>query len=187
MEIRTLGIDLAKRVFQLHGVDAKGNVVLKKRLGREPLLSFIANLPPCLIGMEACSGSSYWARKFQSYGHEVKLMSPQYVKPYVKTNKTDANDAEAICEAVTRPNMRFVSIKSAEQQDIQSLHRYRQRVVEQRTALSNQIRGLLTEYGIVIPQEISILRKKLPEILEEENNELTPLSREIFVQLYEER
>jgi transposase len=186
MEIRTLGIDLAKRVFQLHGVDVKGNVVLKKRLGREALLSFIANLPPCLIGMEACSGSSYWARKFQSYGHKVKLMSPQYVKPYVKTNKTDANDAEAICEAVTRPNMRFVSIKSAEQQDIQSLHRYRQRVVEQRTALANQIRGLLTEYGIVIPQGIGYLRKKLPEILGEENNELTPLSREIFAQLYED-
>ncbi|MCE3231569.1 MAG: transposase, partial [Alphaproteobacteria bacterium] len=176
----------AKRVFQLHGVDSKGKVVLKKRLGRDALAKFIANLPPCLIGMEACSGSSYWARKFQSYGHEVKLMSPQYVKPYVKTNKTDANDSEAICEAVTRPNMRFVSIKSAEQQDIQSVHRYRQRVVEQRTALANQIRGLLAEYGIVIAQGIGNLRRKLPEVLEEENNELTSLSREIFTQLYED-
>ena len=186
MEIKTLGIDIAKRVFQLHGVDTKGKVVLKKRLSREALPSFMANLPSCTIGMESCSGSNYWARKFRFYGHEVKLMSPQYVKPYVKTNKTDANDAEAICEAVTRPNMRFVSIKSAEQQDIQSLHRYRQRVVEERTALVNQIRGLLTEYGIVIPQGIGFLRKKLPEVLEEENSELTPLSREIFIQLYED-
>lgn len=110
MEIKTLGIDIAKRVFQLHGVDAKGKIVLKKRLSREALPGFMANLPPCTIGMEACGGSSYWARKFQSYGHRVQLMSPQYVKPYVKTNKTDANDAEAICEAVTRPSMRFVSI-----------------------------------------------------------------------------
>jgi len=186
MEIKTLGIDIAKRVFQLHGVDAKGKVVLKKRLSREALPNFMANLPSCTIGMESCSGSNYWARKFRSYGHEVKLMSPQYVKPYVKTNKTDANDAEAICEAVTRPNMRFVSIKSAEQQDIQSLHRYRQRVVEERTALVNQIRGLLTEYGIVIPQGIGFLRKKLPEVLEEENSEITPLSREIFIQLSED-
>ena len=186
MEIKTLGIDIAKRGFQLHGVDAKGKVVLKKRLSREALPNFMANLPSCTIGMESCSGSNYWARKFRSYGHEVKLMSPQYVKPYVKTNKTDANDAEAICEAVTRPNMRFVSIKSAEQQDIQSLHRYRQRVVEERTALVNQIRGLLTEYGIVIPQGIGFLRKKLPEVLEEENSEITPLSREIFIQLSED-
>ena len=182
MEIKTLGIDIAKRVFQLHGVDAKGKVVLKKRLSREALPSFMANLPSCTIGMEACGGSNYWARKFQSYGHKIQLMSPQYVKPYVKTNKTDAQDAEAICEAVTRPSMRFVSIKSAEQQDIQSLHRYRQRVVEERTALVNQIRGLLTEYGIVIPQGFGSLRKRLPEILEEPN-ELTSLGREIFIQL----
>ena len=144
----------------------------------------MANLPSCTIGMEACSGSNYWARKFKSYGHKVHLMSPQYVKPYVKSNKTDANDA--ICEAETRPSMRFVSIKSAEQQDIQSLHRYRQRVVEERTALANQIRGLLTEYGIVIPQGIGFLRKKLPEILEEEDGDITSLSREIFSQLYED-
>ena len=186
MELKTLGIDITKRVFQLHGVDAKGKVVLKKRLSRDALPSFIANLPICTIGMEACSGSNYWARKFKSYGHKVQLMSPQYVKPYVKTNKTDANDAEAICEAVTRPSMRFVSIKSAEQQDIQSLHRYRQRVVEERTALANQIRGLLTEYGIVIPQGIGFLRKKLPEVLEEEGGDITSLSREIFSQLYED-
>jgi len=135
MEIKTLGIDIAKRVFQLHGVDERGKTVLKKRLSRDQLLSYIANMPPCLIGMEACGGSNYWAQKFQSFGHEVKLMSPQFVKPYVKTNKNDAADAEAICEAVRRPNMRFVSMKSIEQQDIQALHRYRQRLVQDRTAL----------------------------------------------------
>ena len=148
MTIKVLGIDIAKRVFQLHGVDAKGKIVLKKRVSRSQLLSVIAHLLPCLIGMESCSGAHYWARQFQTYGHEVRLMAPQYVKPYVKTNKNDANGAEAICEAVTHPNMRFVPIKNVEQQDIQSLHRYRQRVVQQRTALVNQIRGLLTEYGL---------------------------------------
>ncbi|AIK95625.1 IS110 family transposase [Candidatus Odyssella acanthamoebae] len=186
MTIKTLGIDIAKRVFQLHGVDKRGKTVLKKRIGRDQLLSFIANLPPCLIGMESCSGSNYWARQFQLYGHEVKLMSPQYVKPYVKTNKNDANDAEAICEAVARPNMRFVSIKTIEQQDIQSLHRYRQRVVQQRTALVNQIRGLLSEYGLVAPQGIGCLREKLPQFLENQNNLLTSLALEVFCQLHQD-
>lgn len=186
MVINTLGIDIAKRVFQLHGVDAQGSIVLQKKIGREVVLSFVANLPPCLIGMEACGGSNYWARKFQSYGHTVKLMSPQFVKPYVKTNKTDAADAEAICEAVTRPTMRFVAIKQTEQQDMQSLHRYRQRIVEQRTGLANQIRGLLTEYGIVFPQGICVLRKKLPEVLGDEGIELNALGKEIFNQLYED-
>jgi transposase len=136
MTIMTLGIDLAKRVFQLHGVDSKGKAIFKKRVSRSQLLSIIANFPPCLIGMEACSGAHYWARQFQAYGYEVRLIPPQYVKPYVKTNKNDANDAEAICEAVSRPNMRFVPIKAVVQQDIQSLHRYRQRVVQQRTGYS---------------------------------------------------
>lgn len=186
MEIKTLGIDIAKRVFQLHGVDERGQIILKKRLSRDQLLKFIANIPPCLIGMEACGGSNYWARKFQAYGHEVKLMSPQFVKPYVKTNKNDAADAEAICEAVRRPNMRFVSLKSVEQQDIQALHRYRQRLVQDRTALVNQARGLLTEYGIIIPQGIGCVRKKLPEILEDMENDLSGLGREIFGKLYQE-
>ena len=136
MTIMTLGIDLAKRVFQLYGVDSKGKAIFKKRVSRSQLLSIIANFRPCLIGMEACSGAHYWARQFQAYGHEVRLIPPQYVKPYVKTNKNDANDAEAICEAVSRPNMRFVPIKAVVQQDIQSLHRYRQRVVQQRTGYS---------------------------------------------------
>lgn len=186
MQVKVLGIDIAKRVFQLHGINEKGRAILKKRISREQLSTFIANLPPCLIGMEACGGANYWARKFKAYGHEVKLMNPHFVKPYVKTNKNDAADAEAICEAVTRPNMRFVSPKSLEQQDIQALHRYRQRLVKQRTALVNQIRGLLTEYGFVVPQGINMLRVKLPQILEDQNYEFSALSREIFNQLYQE-
>lgn len=186
MTIKILGIDIAKRVFQLHGVDRYGKAVFKKRVGREQLISVIANLPACLIGMESCSGSHYWARQFQLYGHEVKLMSPQYVKPYVKTNKNDANDAEAICEAVSRPSMRFVPIKNTDQQDIQSLHRYRQRIIQQRTALANQIRGLLTEYGLIAAQGIGCLRKKLPQFLENQDNQLTSLALEIFLQLHQE-
>ncbi|MBN9344442.1 MAG: IS110 family transposase [Caedibacter sp. 38-128] len=186
MEVKILGIDIAKRVFQLHGINCFGKVVLKKRISREQLSNFIANIPPCLIGMEACGGSNYWARKFTSYGHEVRLMNPHYVKPYIKTNKNDAADAEAICEAVSRPTMRFVSIKSVEQQDIQALHRYRQRLIQGRTALVNQIRGLLTEYGIVIPQGITSLRLRLPQILDDQGNELTYLSREIINTLYQE-
>lgn len=126
--------------------------------------------------MESCGRSSYWARQFQSYGHEVKLISPQYVKPYVKTNKNDANDAEAICKAIARPNMRFVPTKDVAQQNIQSLHRYRQRIVQYRTALLDQIRGFLTEYGLVAPQGIGSLRKNLPEFLENQNNELSSLA-----------
>ena len=154
MNITTLGIDLAKNVFQLHGVDAQGKVMLKKKLNRSGLSDFVAKLPNCLIGMEACGSSHYWARKFQSFGHTVKLMSPQFVKPYVKSNKNDEKDAEAICEAVTRPNMRFVQIKQLEQQDMQCLHRIRSQSIKNRTALTNQIRGLLSEYGIIFPKQI---------------------------------
>src|SRR5262249_37715738 len=146
MNIKTLGIDLAKNVFQLHGVDAQGAVILRKRLRRTELADFIAKLQSCLIGMESCGGANYWARKFQSFGHEVKVMNPTFVKPYVKSgNKNDFNDAEAICEAVTRPNMRFVSVKEIKPQDIQTLHRIRAQLIQNRTALINQIRGLLSE------------------------------------------
>ena len=155
MDIKTLGIDLAKNVFQLHGVDAAGKVVLRKRLTRRKLAEFVVNLPPCIIGMEACGSAHYWARKFQSMDHTVKVMAPQFVKPYIKSNKNDANDAAGICEAVSRPSMRFVPIKNVEQQDLQSLHRIRSQVVKQRTALANQTRGLLAEYGIIIPKGIS--------------------------------
>jgi transposase len=130
--------------------------------------------------MESCGGSNYWARKFQSYGHEVKLISPQFVKPYVKSNKNDANDAEAICEALTRPTMRFVAIKTMEQQDIQAIHRIRSRLIKERTALVNQIRGLLGEYGIVVAQGISHIRKQLPEIIENTENKLSEFAKKLF-------
>ena len=151
MNITTLGIDIAKRVFQLHGVNEEGKILLKKKVKRNELLSIVANLPNCLVGMEACGGSHYWSREFSKLGHEVKLMHPQFVKPYVKSNKNDMLDAEAICEAVARPNMRFVPEKTLAQQDIQSIHRVRESIVKNRTQLSNQIRGLLGEYGIIIP------------------------------------
>jgi transposase len=134
--------------------------------------------------MEACGSANYWARKFQNFGHEVKLMSPQFVKPYVKTNKNDSNDAEAICEAVTRPNMRFVPIKSIAQQDIQAVHRIRSQLIQARTAKCNQIRGLLAEYGIIIPQQIHNVRAKLPEILEDAENELSALMRRELNRIY---
>ena len=140
-------------------------------------------MPPCLIGLEACGGAHYWARKFSQMGHQVKLMSSQFVKPYVKSNKNDALDAQAICEAVTRPTMRFVAPKSIEQQDIQSLHRIRSNFVKQRTALINQIRGLLAEYGIIIAQGITQVRKKLPEIVEDANNDLSFYGRQLFNEL----
>ena len=184
--ITTLGIDLAKNVFQLHGADARGKMVFKKRIQRSRLLTHIANLSPCLIGMEACGGSHYWARKFREFGHEVKMMSPQFVKPYVKSNKNDGNDAEACCEAVTRPTMRFVPIKEVSQQDILAIHRVRSRLLKQRTQLTNQIRGLLAEYGIVIAQGEAAIRRKIPEILEDAENELTMLSRELFQDGYDE-
>ena len=165
MEITTLGIDLAKNVFQLHGVNKSGRVTLRKQIRRSQLAAFVANIPPCLIGIVACGGSHYWARDFGKMGHTVKLMSPQFVKPYVKSNKNDMNDAEAICEAVQRPNMRFVPAKSVEQQDIQSLHRIRQRLVGRRTSLVNEIRGLLNEYGITIPKNIGNVRRELTQII----------------------
>jgi len=185
-ELKVLGIDLAKQSFQLHGVDASGRVVLKKKLNRGQLSAFIAQLPACRIGMEACGGSHYWVRVFARLGHTVKLMAPQFVKPFVKSNKNDAVDAEAICEAVQRPSMRFVPSKTLEQQDIQSLHRVRSQAVARRTALTNQIRGLLMEYGVIIPKGISFVRKQIPMILEDADNELTYLFRQTLSELYDE-
>lgn len=173
MNVKRIGIDLAKQVFQLHGVDGQEKIVLRKQLRRAQLLGYFKQLPPCLIGMEACGGAHYWARELQKLGHTVKLMAPQFVKPYVKSNKNDANDAEAICEAVARPNMRFVAIKTVAQQDIQAIHRIRSEQVKQRTAKVNQIRGLLAEYGIVIGRRVEVLRHALPQILEEAENGLT--------------
>jgi transposase len=173
MNIKRIGIDLAKQVFQLHGVDQNEKVVLKKQLPRKKMLAYFQSLPPCLIGMEACGSSHYWARELQKFGHTVKLMAPQFVKPYVKSNKNDANDAEAICEAVSRPNMRFVAIKTVAQQDVQAVHRIRSELVKQRTAKGNQIRGLLAEYGVVINKRIDVLRKALPSIFEDTENGLS--------------
>ena len=152
MDISTIGLDLAKSVFQVHGVDASGVVVVRKTLRRAQVLPFFAKLPPCLVGMEACGTSHHWAREILKLGHEVRLMPPAYVKPYVKRGKTDANDAEAICEAVTRPTMRFVAVKSREQQAALGLHRTRELLVKERTQLVNMIRGLLAEFGISIPR-----------------------------------
>lgn len=173
MNIKRIGIDLAKQVFQLHGVDSQEKVALRKQLRRAQVLKYFAQLPPCLIGMEACGGAHYWARELQKRGHTVKLMAPQFVKPYVKSNKNDANDAEAICEAVARPTMRFVTIKTIAQQDIQALHRVRSEQVKQRTAKVNQIRGLLAEYGLVIGRRVEVLRHALPQLLEDAENGLS--------------
>ena len=152
MDISTIGLDLAKSVFQVHGVDASGAVVVRKTLRRSQVLPFFTKLPPCLVGVEACGTSHHWARELIALGHEVRLMPPAYVKPYVKRGKTDANDAEAICEAVTRPTMRFVAVKSPAQQATLALHRTRNLLVKQRTQLVNMIRGLLAEFGIDIPR-----------------------------------
>ncbi len=173
MNIKRIGIDLAKQVFQLHGVDNHEKVVLRKQLSRTKMLVYFQSLAPCLIGMEACGSSHYWARELQKLGHTVKLMAPQFVKPYVKSNKNDANDAEAICEAVSRPNMRFVTIKTVAQQDIQAVHRIRIGLVKQRTAKINQIRGLLAEYGIVESKGVNVLRNALLWILEDAENGLS--------------
>ena len=172
MKITAVGIDLAKNVFQVHGVNEHGKAVLKKQLKRDKVCEFFVNLPPCLIGMEACGGAHHWARKLQEFGHAVRLMAPQFVKPYVKTNKNDAADAEAICEAVSRPNMRFVPLKNIEQQAVLSVHRVRQGFVGARTALANQIRGLLAEFGLVVPQGISHVCAKVPDLIEDASNEL---------------
>ncbi len=185
-QLTVLGIDLAKTSFQLHGVDAGNTTVIKKKLSRNKLIQFIAQLPPCLIGIEACGGANHWVRVFQSFGHTVKMMAPQFVKPYVKSNKSDAADAEAICEAVQRPSMRFVPAKSLQQQDIQSLHRIRSQAVARRTAQANQIRGLLMEYGLILPQGISHIRRSIPSLLEDADNELTVLFRELLADLYRE-
>jgi transposase len=184
--INLLAIDVAKNIFQLHGVNKQGKCTLKKRLGRESLLAFIVKLPICTIVMEACGSTFYWAREFEKLGHIVKLISPQYVKPYVKGNKTDGNDAEAIAEAASRPNMRYVPIKTTDQQDIQSIHRIRERVIQQQVALCNQTRGLLAEYGIVFRQGKSAFRKMLPIVLENKENKLNTIMLVHIQKLYEE-
>lgn len=183
MKVTTAGIDLAKNVFQVHGVDEHGKTVLRKQLKREQVAVFFANLPTCLVGMEACGSAHHWARKLQSFGHTVRLMAPQFVKPYVKTNKNDAADAEAICEAVARPNMRFVPVKNVEQQAVLALHRVRQGLIKARTAQANQIRGLLAEFGLIVPQGIVHIAGRVPALLEGASNELPGSFRMLINQL----
>lgn len=185
-EVAFLGIDLAKQSFQLHGVDSNGEVILKKPVTRKNLCKVVAQLPTCIIGIEACGGAHHWTRVFEKLGHTVHMIAPQFVKPFIKSNKNDAADAEGICEAVQRPSMRFVPSKSIAQQDIQSLHRIRSQAVARRTAQANQIRGLLMEYGLILPQGISYIRKLIPCLLEDASNELTTLFRTLLAELYDE-
>ena len=185
-EMSVLGIDLAKRVFHAVGMDERGKIVLRKRLSRHDLMPFLAKLPPVRIGMAACGGAHYWARRFREHGHEVKLMAPQFVKPYVKSNKNDRRDAEAIAEAVTRPTRRFVPIKDVDQQDIQALHRVRERLIGERTALINEVHGLMHAYGIVMPKGVAKFRQAVVEKLESAKDKLTALSQEMCWKLVEE-
>src|SRR5688572_7416197 len=185
-KLSVVGIDLAKNIFHLVGLDERGKIILRKRLARGEVMPFMAKLPRVLVGMEACGGAHYWARQLREQGHEVKLMAPQYVKPYVKTNKNDLRDAEAIAEAVTRPSMRFVPIKNVEQQDLQALHRVRERLMGARTALINEMRGLLAEYGIVLPKGAQAFRQTVVSKLEAEQDKLSTLGQEMFHRLFQE-
>lgn len=182
MKIIRVGVDLAKNVFQVHGVDRNEKPVWKRKLKRDEWIKVLLERiePGCEIGMEACGGAHHWARKLEALGYTVKLIAPQFVKPYVKSNKNDAKDAEAICEAMSRPNMRFVSIKSVEQQDVQAVHRVRTGLMEQRIAKANQIRGLVSEYGLVAPIHVSHLRAAIPEWLEDAENGLTSRFRRLL-------
>ncbi len=182
MKIIRVGVDLAKNVFQVHGVDRHGEAVWRRRLTRDKWLKALLDSvePGCEIGIEACSGAHHWARQLQVEGFKVKIIPPQFVKPYVKSNKNDANDAEAICEAMSRPNMRFVAVKSVEQQDIQATHRIRDELMSRRTAKANQIRGLVAEYGLVAPQQLRSLRAAIPCWLEDAENGLTDYFRSLL-------
>jgi transposase len=179
-QVTTVGLDLAKNLFQVHGADAQGRPVLKRRLAREKVLEFFADLPPCLVGLEACAAAHYWARELAKLGHTVRLMPPQYVKPYVKTNKHDAADAEAVCEAVRRPGMRFVPVKAENQQALLMLHRVREQLLKQRTATTNALRAHLAEFGVVAAQGRRGLRELLAVVADPEDRRLPPLARELL-------
>ena len=185
-KITTIGLDLAKNVFHVVGCNEYGKIVRKRMLKRSQVLSYFVNLPVCLVGMEACASAHHWARELGALGHEVRLIPPQYVKPYVRGNKNDYNDALAIAEAVVRPEMRFIGVKTPEQQDIQALHRLRERRLGDRTALCNQLRGLLAEYGLVFPKGVTTLRRRLPELLEDGENGLSDLFRQLLARGYKQ-
>lgn len=178
--IKAVGIDLAKLVFSIHGVDEHSKCKLRKTVKRNKLLAEIAKLPPCIIGMEACSGAHYWAREFTKLGHNVRIMAVKFVIPYRQNEKNDANDAEAICEAVTRPKTRFVSIKSEEQQAVLCLHRIRQGLIKDRTARINRLRGLLAEFGLIMPKGRYSAQNTIGGILEDAENSLPMLARELL-------
>ena len=185
-QVTTVGIDLAKNVFSLHGVDGAGKTVLRRTVRRDRLLETVAGLSPCLIGMEACSGAHEWGRRFQQHGHTVRLMAPKFVAPYRKSDKNDGNDAEAVCEAVSRPSMRFVPVKSTEQQALLAMHRVRQGFVVERTALINRLRGLMSEFGVVLPLRSVTVRRQaaqaaeeLPELARRAVNDLLEQLREL--------
>ena len=180
MKVTTVGLDLAKNVFTLHGVDERGNAVLRKTVRRAKLLELFAQLPACVVGMEACSGAQHWARQLRALGHEPHLMAAEFVEPYRHGGKNDANDAAAICEAVGRPKTRFVAVKSVEQQAVLAVHRLRQGLVEERTALANRLRGLLAEYGVIVGVGLDRLRLALPEILEDGEYAIPGIAREVF-------
>ncbi len=186
MNIVRMGIDLSKNTFHVHAVDAVERVMVQRLMNRSQLRHFLATTSACVVATESCGSAFHWARYATQCGHQTRIIASQFVKPYVKSNKNDFNDAAAICEAASRPSMRFVPTKSVEQQDIQALHRVRTRRVAERTALSNQIRGLLLEYGVTIGLSLITLRRRLTGILDDGSNELTPRARALFRELYEE-
>ncbi len=185
MTIETLGIDIAKNVFQLHGANRNGKPVLRRRVMRDQLIEVLTQIEPCTVVVEACTGAFYWARKFEFIGHQVKIISPQYVKPFVRRQKNDGNDAEAICTASRQPHIPLVPKKSIEQQDIQALHRARQRMVNHRTAVVSQIRGLLLDRGFAMAKSITRARRLIPDVLADLDNELTPMARDTIAELYD--
>ncbi|QJD57513.1 IS110 family transposase [Pseudomonas sp. gcc21] len=185
-KISIIGIDLAKQVFQLHGNDSRGHKILGKQLKRDQLLPFLATQPICLVAMEACGGAHYWARQIKALGHEVKIIHPRYVKPFVQVHKNDQRDAQAIAEAAARPSMPSVAVKSVEQLDIQALHRVRERLVKEKTAIGNELRGLLLEMGITIAQGHKSLRETVPLILEDAERALSVRARHLIHDLREQ-
>lgn len=187
-QVCQIGLDIAKEYFQVHGVDENGKDMFNKKLKRKNVLAFFANLPPCLVGLEACGGSHYWAREIARLdtGHTVRLISPRHVKPFVLNNKTDAADARAICEVVGRPSTRFVTVKTVEQQDLAAWHRMRERKIKERTAMANQARALLMEQGLIVAKGIRNIRKFLPLAIEDVENGLSMSARDYLSEIYAE-
>jgi transposase len=185
MEIEVLGIDLAKNVFQLHGIDRRGRAIYKRRVFREQLLSVVGDIPRCTVIIEACTGAFYWARQFEALGHRVTIISPQYVKPFVRRQKNDGNDAEAIVTAARQPHIPHVPKKTIEQQDVQALHRVRRRMVNHRTAVVSQIRGLLLDRGFAFAKSITRARRVIPVLLSDMANGLTTMAREAIAELWD--